>query len=148
MSIRGKVNFSDESARRVLLDAIRSIDGVHRVEIVRWRPRRTDRQNRFYWPAFVQPFAEWIAERAGESPDEDAAHRVFKTTFLRVTQTNKHGEVMFLPSGDPMKRTRSTTELETEEFNIYLDQCGQLLVDLGVLKKMPDPDEYHEREAA
>ncbi len=102
-----------------------------RVEICDYRERRTDRQNRLYWPSRVKPFAEWLGEQYGTMPDEDRAHQVFKDTFLRVPECNPNtGETMFDLQGNPMMRTRSTTELNTEEFTMYLEQCDQLLEEL------------------
>jgi hypothetical protein len=107
-----------------------------RIEICDYRPRRTDRQNRLYWPTRVKPFADWLGEQYGVPPDEDRAHRIFKDTFLRVPECNPMtGETMFDLNGDPMMRTRSTRQLNTEEFSMYLDQCDNLLEELcGIIQ--------------
>ena len=58
--------------------------------------------------------------------------------FLRESVASKStGEVFY-------ERIKSTTELNTEEFNRYLDQIGAWLFhNLGW--PMPDPAEYHEK---
>jgi hypothetical protein len=148
VSIRARYNFSDQAEKRKLFDSISPMEGEYRVEIVRYRARRSDRQNRWYWPAFVEPFADWLSETQGQTVDPHVAHSIFKETFLRVCVTDADGAALFDAAGDPLMRTRSTTELSTTRFNQYLDECGKLMVDLRVLEEMPDPTIYHEREAA
>jgi hypothetical protein len=144
MSLRAKINLSDQNAKRLLLDAIRAMSGEHRVEIVLYRPRRSDRQNKFYWPCFVEPFADWLSEQRGKQVDPQIAHEIFKQTFLRVCVGDADGVQLFDKAGEPLMRTRSTTELNTARFNEYLDQCAALLVELGALREMPEPSTYHE----
>lgn len=131
-----------ERERRIALDYLRSARLPQRVEICDFRDRRTDRQNKFYWPAFVKPLAEWLSERHGEIVPEQKAHELFRKTFLSRPLVNQQtGEVVFDPQGDPVEIIRSTTELDTYEFGQYLDQCGQLLVDLCGME-WPDPSRY------
>jgi hypothetical protein len=144
MSIKQVVDLSDQGTKRMLINAIRALEGPHRVEIVRYRPRRSDRQNSFYWPAFCEPFAEWLSEQQGKRVDPEEAHEIFKRTFLEVSVVDEDGVVMFDHRGDPLQRVRSTQELDTAEFAEYLDNCAQLMVDLCGLAP-PDADVYKAR---
>jgi hypothetical protein len=129
-------NMSDPHFRRQVLQAINGAQGVWRVELCRYRPRRTDRQNRWYHPCFVHPFAELLKEVGYECPDHhDAAHEYLKAQFLK-TRT-------FLPDGTQIVRVRSTKELSTVEFNDYLDDCARWLAQhCGIV--VPEPNIYHE----
>ncbi len=144
MSLRARFNLSDHRDKQKLLESVRSLAGEHRVEITRWRPRRSDRQNRFYWPCFVQQFSDWLSAEWERGVHEDEAHSILKDRFLRVPVTTADGETVFDVAGDPVMRTRSTTELTTTEFNLYLDCCAEFLREWCKIT-VPDPCTYHER---
>lgn len=115
-----------------------------------YKPRRSDRQNKFYWPAMVKALAQFMAEQDGLdtcTPQYmDDAHDDLKDQFLRVPQVSPvTGEVRFDRRGNPKMRTRSTTELTTAEFNQYLDQCARYIHELTG-EPLPEPREYHERD--
>ena len=117
------VNLSDPRAKRALLSRIGALQGPHRIEVCKFKPRRSDRQNSYYWPCFVEPFAKWLREENGDAATEQEAHEILKHRFLRRTVIDKGtGEVL----GDV---TRSTTELDTSEFTEFLDQCAAFLAD-------------------
>jgi hypothetical protein len=127
---------------QTVVSALRGLKpGKYRLEIVADRPRRSDRQNRYYWPCVVVPFAEWLTEQYGEGKTQEAAHKILADTFLRVPETNELGEVLFKPNGDPLMRTQSSTELDTAEFSRYVEDCRQLLRDMCKIETFdPDPD--------
>lgn len=112
--------------------------GLWRIEICQHRQRRTDRQNRYYWPCFVAPFAKWLTENWGENYTAEQAHEILKARFLTVEKVDPN-------TGELFTFIRSTTDLDTVEFNRYLDQCGEFLATYcGFV--VPEPSEYHERE--
>jgi hypothetical protein len=112
--------------------------GKYRLTILRDVPRRSDRQNNFYHPAFCEPLAEWLTETQGETFTMLDAHEFFKNRYLLKPVVDSFGEVLGYVTG-------STTTLNTEEFNEYLDKCGQFLVEFCDIP-IPDPADYHERE--
>jgi hypothetical protein len=148
VKIRAIVNCSDQRAKNLLLETVRQLEGEQRIEITQHRPRRSDRQLRWYWPGFVQPFADWLSERQGHRVTTDVAHSILKESLLREPVVTADGEQLFDHRGDPLMRTRSTRELNTVEFNEYLDRCGELLVEMEVIREMPEPRRYHERITA
>jgi hypothetical protein len=80
----------------------------------------------------VHPFAEFLREQ-GENVTDDDAHQILKTKFLRVVvQDEKAGWLEY---------TRSTTSLNTDEFNDYLDRCSAWLFDMFGIQT-PDADVY------
>lgn len=132
------VNLSEPSEKSRLINAIRATRGKVRVTILRWHPRRTDRQNRYYWPCFVHALWEYLHEQ-GSDLSEEAVHQLMRAKFLTVDVADPAtGEVIG-------QRVRSTTELSTVEFNDYLDRCAEWLRDMfGV--RVPDANTYRERE--
>lgn len=147
MSIRTIVNFDNQHAKNLLLDAIRMLSGEYRVEIVRHRPRRTDLQNKYFWPVHCGLMADWLSEQTGEQATKDQAHDVFCDALLRVPMVNEHGEMIAGPDGRPVMRTRGTSELDIAEFNQFLDGCADLLKRLCNID-VPEPREkYHEAAA-
>lgn len=130
------VNLDDQAQKSLLLDFIRKLGGRHRVEIVKYRPRRSDRQNRYYWPCFAEPFADWMSERYGESVNAEQAHEMLKLKFARKSVVNvQTGEVESIPCG--------TSTMTTEEFNEYLDKLAAWLKDFCGIE-VPTPDVYRE----
>jgi hypothetical protein len=129
------VNLSNPPEKGMLLDKIRGMDGSYRLEIVKHRKRRSDRQNRYYWGAFMQPFADYLSAQ-GETVTADEVHSMFKAKFLRSTVIDrKTGEAIGV-------KVKSTAELSTEEFNEYLDKVGMWLSERGF--QVPEPEVYRE----
>lgn len=132
------VNMSDPKSKNFLLSHMRELDGTWRVELVRHRPRRSDRQNRWYWPCFVASFGDWLRAQGDDYTDQEA-HEFLRGKFLRRTVVNNEtGEII----GDTVT---STASLTTAEFNEYLDKCAAWLAEFtGAV--IPEPNIYHARE--
>lgn len=130
------INMDEPRERAMIIDKVRNLSGgMFRFMIGKYRKRRTDRQNRFYWPAFVAPFADFMRSH-GHAISDDDAHEILKYQFLRRSIIDRSGELM--------EYTRSTTSLDTQEFNQYLDQCAAFLANYaGII--VPEPDVYRER---
>ena len=131
------LNLDDARTRTKLMNRINAMRGRWRFNVCRYRPRRSDRQNRFYWPCFVQPFAGWLLENGHDDATEEMAHEFFKNRYLKRPIINKEtGELL----GEYVE---STTKLDTAEFNAYLDQCAKFLAEFCEIV-VPEPSEYHE----
>jgi hypothetical protein len=129
------IDMDNAREKALILNTIRGLKGFHRIEIRRYRRRRTDRQNRYYWPCFVQPFADFLRAQ-GEAVTNDEAHELLKYKFLRQSICNR-------ATGELLERVRSTTDLDTQEFNAYLEQCAQWLAEqFGIV--VPEPDVWRE----
>jgi len=128
-------DLSNAASMNRVIAHIRQLKGMHRIEICKYRPRRTDRQNRYYWPCFVKKFAEYLIAEGNELSDpEEFAHGVFRERFLTVWIDD--------PTLGRLSRVRSTTELNTVEFNEFLDHCAAMLADVGIT--VDEPGVYHE----
>ncbi len=126
--------------KQMALDLLRGLTGIHRLEICKHRPRRSDRQNRYYWPCFVKPFGDYLREHGNKHFNDEMAHEVLKRMFLEASAINDE-------TGEAYTYVRSTTDLNTSEFNEYLDKCASFLaIDCGFI--VADPSDYHEGEAA
>lgn len=115
-------DLDDPSAKRQLLELIRQLRGRHRIAIVKHRARRSDAQNRAWWGRIVEPFHDYLVGQGMEITKEDT-HGLLKDKFLRISVCNPDGE----PVGE---RTRSTTELTTEEFGDLIERSMAWLADM------------------
>jgi hypothetical protein len=130
------LNLSNPAEKGLILDKIRGLQGLHRLTVVQYRRRRTDRQNRYYWPCFVQPLSDFFLAQ-GDPISPDDAHQILKQQFLRTSRVNKQ-------TGEMVEFTRSTTDLDAKEFNDYLDRCAAFLWNFAGIQ-VPDPTVYHEQ---
>lgn len=125
------IDFDEPREKGLVLAFIRGLTGKHRVEIVRYRKRRSDLQNRLYWVAVVEPFADFLRQQDLDYRPEQA-HEILKFKFLKTVCVNpKTGELI-------AERTRSTTELNTAEFVEYIEKCVAWLADMfDIVVKLP-----------
>jgi hypothetical protein len=137
------IDFGNRDQRDLLWQKLRLLAGRWRITLTEHRPRRSDRQNRFYWPCAVAPLGKFLRncdmEIAGSLISDLQVHGLLKHKFLRQTVFSPvTGEVI----GDT---TLSTTQLTVPEFNTYLDRVmayAQVEFDIDV----PEPRVYRERE--
>ena len=113
-------DMNDRQLRERIQRRLGELRGKYRIEVTKYRKRRSDRQNRFYWPCVVAPFGEFLREQ-GEDTTDLEAHEMLKSKFLRKTMIHK-------TTGEALDYTRSTTELTTTEFNEYVERCAAWLV--------------------
>jgi hypothetical protein len=125
------IDFNEQKEKSLFIDGIRRLEGRWRVEWVRYRPRRSDRQNRYYWPCFVEPFADYMRV------DPDSAHLILKAKFLRK-------EIIDKETGERFVFVLRSSKLSTSDFNEYLDDCAAFLA--GLMIYVPEPNVYHELE--
>lgn len=130
------IDMDDAVKRTKLINGLSKLRGPWRVDYRRYRSRRSDRQNRYYWPCFVHQLAAWMRDN-GHDVTDDQAHEVLKHKFLRQARKDVNGNELVY--------TLSTTQLDTTQFNEYLDNCARWLAEFcGIV--VPEPDEYRERE--
>jgi hypothetical protein len=91
------------------------------VEVI--RQKRSKNENNYYWQVL-----EWLSEETGYTKSE--LHELFKGMFLK-----KHIEI----KGKSYTVIRSTSELNTTEFEEYLSKIRQLAsIEWGYYVKMPN----------
>lgn len=126
------VDFSNTDAKRALLSRLGALRGRYRVEVVKFRPRRSLAQNAYYWGCITTPLANWLSEQEAEPVEPEAAHGILAAKFLTIDVVDKRtGEVLG-------QRVRSTTELSTLEFMDYCERARAWLAEFfGII--VPDP---------
>lgn len=122
IQMKAVVDCSNAAIRARVVAYVERLRGRQRFEIVRYRPRRSDRQNAYYWPCIVEPFAQWLSEHWGESFTADDAHEILKGRFLVR-------EYVDPATGELFTRVGSTADLTTLEFSQYVERARQLLVE-------------------
>lgn len=128
------VDFDKAEQRRTLEQLLRSLRGVHRVEVVRYRKRRSDAQNRYYFGVVVRYLQDFLREQ-NEHRTTDEVHTIFKAKFLKREQVNQStGEVI----GEYLMETKKLT---TAEFTRYIEDCRAWLSDMFHIQT-PDPSDY------
>lgn len=132
MAIELEINFNSPRQKRLLYQAMKGLNGLHKVTIAERKRQRSSRQNAYYWAVPVHLFHQFLNEQ-GEAMTKEQTHELMKAKFLRETVVNHEtGEVFG-------ERVKSTTELSTSEFAEYLDQCIAWLADMFDIV-CPDPD--------
>jgi len=129
-SFRGHV---DENGVLYLNDArgyaalLKSLAGK-KVAIKVGKPQRSDNQRRFYFGVIVKILAdEW-----GYNPPEQM-HDALREEFLRLEADPEHGK--------PLPTVRSTSDLNTAEFEDYLDRIrAWAATDYGIVLPFPNEE--------
>ena len=103
-----------------------SLRGEYELILRKWKHRRSDNQNKYYWGVVIPILCETL----GYSNDE--MHEALKWKFLRNREREK------LPT------VKSTTSLSTVEFKNYIDEIVQWSAQEGTIIPDPNQVEYEE----
>lgn len=122
----GKLVLDNDRYFRTILLSYEDTPKV-RITIEKERGTRTLRQNNYYWGIVLKYIAEYIGER------EEDLHEIFKAKFLKSRRQWRGAEMTIL---------KSTSDLTSDEFGIYIDRVIQEGAELGVVVPMADPDYY------
>lgn len=140
------VGYFDKSGKlhcdsfRAALNAMKERDCHVVLTVGEFKSKRTNPQNRYYFGVVVVLIAAALKE-AGWEPatcTKEVVHEMLKREFLTVDEHVKDG--VFL------KRTRSTTELTTEEFSTYIEHCARFAAE-NLSVTIPAPNEQMEMAA-
>jgi len=119
-----KFSTSGLSATCKKLESYCKPDKSYVLEIKHSKSRRSLNQNKYYWGVIITLFAENTGYTTNES------HQELAGMFLRYDKEGKNF-------------TRSTTELDTKEFEKYAEQCRFFMSEnLGI--NVPLPNEISE----
>lgn len=126
-------NFDNAADKRMVLRRIGTLSGLWRLELMPYRARRTDAQNRYYWGVLVAAFRDYLNQQDYEITRAEQVHELLKCKLLTVDVANPAtGEIIG-------QRVRSTTELSVEEFTDYVERARAWLLDFfGII--VPDPE--------
>jgi hypothetical protein len=122
-NVSGTIDFAPAVRELMRVHVMRFKPGTPiAVTVKRYRRKRSDRQNRYYFGQVVPR----IAERCGY--DKQEMHELLAMRFLRVEDDPI--------TGSP--RRKRTPDTDTAEFTEYLDHCIQFGAELGA--EIPPPD--------
>jgi ribosomal protein L39E len=97
----------------------------YRVELKEDRDNRSNNQNKYYWGVVIKT----LSDETGFTPDE--MHEVLKRKFLKYCKA--------LPNGEQVEVTESTTDLDTKEFEEYMEQIRRFAIqELDILILLPN----------
>lgn len=103
-------DFSKNESKQKLYDNLKKLDKSYRIEIVRDRDNRSNRQNKYYWGVIIK----MISDYTGFFPDE--VHEILKGKFLSYEKVITH-------TGQEVTLSMSTAELDKYDFEQYLEKC-------------------------
>jgi hypothetical protein len=129
------VDFSDPAAKARFCNDARKLDGRWRVEMRRYRARRSDRQNAAYWSMVVPILADYITAEWGQLCTHDDAHEIIKASILPKRFVNPR-------TGEEVTVGGSSAALDTERFSVFFDQARQMVTELTGIE-IADPDPLH-----
>ena len=98
-------------------------DCIVRLRLERIYNKRSLPQNAYYWGVVVYEFCRGFYETTGEGLTTDHAHDILKHKFLfrEVMHPNLEGKYIQIPG--------STTNLDTSEFETYLERCRAFILE-------------------
>lgn len=125
-----RIDFGKESDKKRFYGVLKNLKAVpYLIELKQYRDNRSNKQNAYYWGVVI----EILSAHTGFSKDE--MHEVLRNKFLRKYKV--------LPTGEEIKITKSTAELNTVEFENYLESIRKFSdIELGVT--IPLPNEFKE----
>jgi hypothetical protein len=121
------VDFSKKEKKEKLWKILKTLKEVkYSFEIKQYRATRSNPQNRYYWGCVLNI----LSQHTGFTPEE--MHELLKQKFLPVLK--------MLPNGEEVKIPGSTAELDTSDFEDYLEKVKQFSIqELDCY--IPDPNE-------
>ena len=126
------IDFDVPQERIRVASGINKLRGKWRLSMCRYRPRRSDRQNAWYWGCILPALREAITEAAGEPVTVDQVHEWAKGRFLGKPFVDKAtGEVIDAVPG-------SSADLNTDEFSQFCEQIRKFASEMFDLN-IPDP---------
>lgn len=124
------IDFGKKEEKQKLFESLRKLKDVpYWIEIKVDRNKRSGNQNRYYWGVVLK----LLSEHTGFTKEE--MHETLRRKFLKYNKV--------LPTGEQVEVMESTTDLDTKEFEIYLDDVKRFSIqELDVY--IPDPNEVLE----
>jgi len=127
------IDFASEKDKKRLFGVLKKLKGRHSLSIEKFRDGRSGNQNRYYWGIIVNG----LASEFGYFRDE--IHQLLRQKFLGYTRQNPI-------SGKTEQFVRSTTDLNTEEMEEYLESIRVwALTEFSVYLPLPNEIAGYER---
>jgi len=97
------------------------------------RRRRSNPQNAFYWGAVIPAVLDMFRD-AGQPMDAEGVHEYLKAYVGRMTR------IVLAPNGKRVTVLGSTADLNTMDFEVYLEQIRAWAAQFGVIIPLPNEE--------
>lgn len=106
-------------------------NGDYKIDIKTTKKTRSERQNKYYWGYILKTYSEHVGATSKETHD-----------FLREEIISYNYECPV--AGQVRTRVKSTTELSTKEFELYLEQIrARFYEEYRIDMKLPNETEFN-----
>lgn len=120
------IDFSKQEDKTRLFHVLKNLSGKHSISIDKFKDGRSANQNRYYWGIVVNT----LASEFGYFRDE--IHQILRKKFLGYSRANPF-------TGELEQFARSTTDLTTDEMEIYLESIRVwALADFSIYLPLPN----------
>jgi hypothetical protein len=103
------IDFSKKSDKERLYKALKGLrEAPYQVELKVDRGQRSGNQNKYYWGVVIAILGDFLGY------EHEEIHELLKAKFLKYVKT--------LPNGESVELTKSTKNLNTKEFEDYLER--------------------------
>ena len=122
-----QIDFAKEKDKKKLYEVLKTRKPkVYNIEIKEYRKDRSNNENRYYWGVVIKE----LCNHTGYNVDE--MHQLLKAKF-------NPKELVFKQTGESVKIGGSTADMNTLEFETYLEQIRIFsLTELDVLIPLPN----------
>lgn len=122
-----QIDFAKEKDKKKLYEVLKTRKPkIYNIEIKEYRKDRSNNENRYYWGVVIKE----LCNHTGYNADE--MHEVLKAKF-------NPKELVFKQTGESVKIGGSTADMNTLEFEAYLEQIRIFaLTELDVLIQLPN----------
>lgn len=122
-----QIDFAKEKDKKKLYEVLKTRKPkVYNIEIKEYRKDRSGNQNKYYWGVVIRE----LCNHTGYNSDE--MHEVLKAKF-------NPKELVFKQTGEAVKIGGSTADMNTLEFETYLEQIRIFsLTELDILIPLPN----------
>ena len=123
-----KFIINDNNDKKLLITHLQSLGSNYVVEVKQNKNTRSMNQNKYYWKCIVQSLAKELGYTVDEMHDT-----------LKIKFSSKWSQVEYKDKIIPLHSTKSTTVMNTKEFEEYCEQIRiWSMVDLGIRLKAPN----------
>jgi hypothetical protein len=121
--------------RKLITEVLQSFEGkTLQLTIERFRNKRSNAQNKYYWGLIIPIWRELIKNEWGEVWSKEDTHEFLKMNF-------GFEEVVDINTGEVLRKPQSTTVKTTTEMEEYHEVCRQKAHEMfGTVIPLPNED--------
>ena len=139
MKYEGVINFTDAFQKRKFLTMAGALSEPHQIEMKPYKPRRSNRANRYWYGVVVKAFCLFMEEQ-GESWSSDRAHAFLVLNILGPV------DVVNPKTGEVFQTRKETHGMDSAEFSTLIERGHVWLADWGII--VESYQEFQQMETA